>query len=83
MNVKDSTAAALSSSQRLGPGFLGSRGKLRAIWLAVLVAGLLGLSSCAALTKQISYGGRGKLNLNESGDMSGQFSLEIDLDSRR
>lgn len=83
MSVKGLIAAACYTVQRFARVFQALPAKRRVIWLAVLVAGVVSLSSCATLTKQISYGGHGKIDLTESGVTSAQFSLEFGLDSSK
>jgi len=83
MSVKALIARGCSFGRQFVPASRELLGRRRVIWLAVLVAGVVSLSSCATLTKQISYGGHGKIDLTESGVTSAQFSLEFGLDSSK
>jgi len=83
MNVKALIAQACYFGRRCVQAYPASRGKRLAIWGLVLVVGLGGLSGCATLGKQISYGGRGKIDLTENGVTSAELSLEFGLDSSK
>lgn len=58
-----------------------SVGRPVTIWLWVILAGSVFLSSCATLDPVISYSGRGSIGQTENSGMSGSFSAEVTIQS--
>ena len=58
-----------------------SAGRPVIIWLWVILAGSVFLSSCATLNPVISYSGRGSIAQTESGVTSGSFTAEVEIRS--